>query len=71
VREALLPVAAPAPRWYAHRLNRAAVYRVGAAVAGRLPRALRLRVAQAVAAAAAGPVPAERAVVRATLARVM
>jgi lauroyl/myristoyl acyltransferase len=71
VREALLPEPAVAPRWYAHGLNRAAVYRVGAAVAGVLPRALRLRAAQAVAAAAAGRFPDERAVVRATLARIV
>lgn len=68
--QALLPHLAPAPRWYAHGLNRAAVYRVGAAVAGVLPRALRLRVAQAVAAAMAGQFAAERAVVRQTLTRV-
>jgi KDO2-lipid IV(A) lauroyltransferase len=71
VREALLPVPTSAPRWYAHRLNRAAVYRVGAAVAGLLPRALRLRAAQAVATAAAGRFLAERAVVRATLVRIV
>ena len=69
--EALLPPATSAPRWYAHGLNRAAVYRVGAAVAGLLPRALRLRAAQTVAMAAAGRFPAERAVVRATLARIV
>ena len=71
VSEALLPVASSAPRWYAHGLNHAAVYHVGAAVAGLLPRALRLRVAQAVATAAAGRFPSERAVVRATLARIV
>lgn len=71
VSQALLPHASPAPRWYAHRLNRAAVYRVGAAIAGVLPRALRLRVAQAVAAAAVGRFPDERAVVRQTLARIV
>jgi lauroyl/myristoyl acyltransferase len=72
VREALLPDAPAAPpRWYAHGLNRVAVYRVGAALAGVLPRALRLRAAQAVAAAAAGRFPDERAVVRATLARIV
>jgi phosphatidylinositol dimannoside acyltransferase len=72
VREALLagPTAA-APRWYAHRLNRAAVYRIGAVLAGVLPRALRLRAAQAVATAAAGRFPDERAVVRAALARIV
>jgi phosphatidylinositol dimannoside acyltransferase len=71
VSEALLPVASSAPRWYAHGLNHAAVYHVGAALAGLLPRALRLRVAQAVATAAAGRFPSERAVVRATLARIV
>jgi lauroyl/myristoyl acyltransferase len=71
VREALLSPPAAAPRWYAHGLNRAAVYRVGAAVAGVLPRALRLRAARAVAAAAAGRFPDERAVVRASLARIV
>jgi len=31
--------AAPAPpRWYTHRLNRPAVYRAGAMLAGALPR---------------------------------
>lgn len=71
VREALLPGATAAPRWYAHGLNRGAVYRVGAAVAGVLPRALRLRAAQVVAAAAARRFPDERAVVRQTLTRVV
>lgn len=69
--EALLPGPPAVPRWYAHGLNRAAVYRVGAAVAGVLPRALRLRAAQAVAAATAGRFPDERAVVRTTLARIV
>lgn len=71
VSQALLPGATSSPRWYAHRLNRAAVYRVGAAVAGALPRALRLRAAQAVATTAAGRFPDERAVVRQTLARIV
>jgi len=71
VREALLPGPTAAPRWYAHGLNRGAVYRIGAVVAGVLPRALRLRAAQAVAGAAAGRFPDERAVVRATLARIV
>jgi KDO2-lipid IV(A) lauroyltransferase len=51
-------------------MNRAAVYRVGAVVAGVLPRALRLRFAQAVATLAGNRFPDERAVVRRTLARV-
>lgn len=71
VSQALLPHATPVPRWYAHRLNRAAVYRVGAALARVLPRALRLRAAQAVATATAGRFPDERAAVRQTLARVV
>jgi KDO2-lipid IV(A) lauroyltransferase len=71
VTEALLSGPTPAPRWYAHRLNRAGVYRVSAAVAGMLPRPLRLRAAQAVAAAAGGRFREERAVVRQTLARVL
>lgn len=71
MNEALLPGPTAAPRWYAHGLNRVAFYRVGAAVAGVLPRALRLRAARAVATAAAGRFPDERAVVRATLARIV
>jgi KDO2-lipid IV(A) lauroyltransferase len=70
VSQTLRSEATPAPRWYAHGLNRAAVYRVGALVAGALPRALRLRAAQAVATTAAGRFPDERAVVRTTLARI-
>jgi KDO2-lipid IV(A) lauroyltransferase len=62
--------AAPAPRWYAHRFNRATVYRLGAAVAGTLPRPLRLRMAEALASIAGGRFPAERAVVRQNLARI-
>ena len=69
--EALLPGAAAPPRWYSHGLNRLAVYRVGAAVARVLPRVLRLRAAQAVAAAAAGRFSDEGAAVRATLARIV
>ena len=71
VSEALLRHATPAPRWYVHGLNRPAVYRIGAAVAGVLPRAVRLRAAQAVAAVTAGRFPAERAVVRQMLTRVI
>jgi lauroyl/myristoyl acyltransferase len=71
VSEALLPEATAAPRWYAHGLNRPAVYRIGSILAGLLPRPLRLRVATAVAAMAATRFPDERAVVRATLARVV
>src|SRR5438477_13068827 len=40
---------AAAPRWYAHRFNRAVVYRVATAVASELPRPARLRVAAALA----------------------
>ena len=71
VSEALLPGAAATPRWYAHGLNRVVVYRVGAALARALPRAVRLRAAQAVASAAAARFAAERSVVRATLVRVL
>ena len=71
VSEALLSGPAAAPRWYAHGLNRAAVYHLAAAVAGVLPRALRLRAAHAVGAMAAGRFPDERTVVRATLARIV
>jgi len=59
---------AVAPRWYAHRFNRAGVYRVATAVASALPRPVRLRVAAALAGVAGGRFPAERAVVRRNLA---
>ena len=63
--------AAPAPpRWYTHRLNRPAVYRAGALLTGALPRPVRLALARAVARRAAEWFPAERARVRANLARV-
>lgn len=71
VNEALLSGPAAVPRWYAHGLNRAAVYHVAALVAGALPRALRLHAARAVASVAAGRFPDERTVVRATLARIV
>lgn len=71
VSQTLVSRASPVPRWYAHGLNRSAVYHIGAALAGALPRALRLRAAQAVAAATAGRFAGERAVVRSTLARVV
>jgi lauroyl/myristoyl acyltransferase len=47
------------------------VYRLGAALATALPRALRLRVAETLATAALGRFPAERAVVRRNLARIL
>jgi KDO2-lipid IV(A) lauroyltransferase len=62
---------AAAPRWYAHRFNRAGAYRAAAAVAGALPRPARLRAAAGVAAVAARWFPAERAVVRRNLARIV
>lgn len=62
--------AAP-PRWYAHGLNRVVAYRIGAAVAGALPRGWRLSLAAAVARALAPRFAAERAVVRANLARIV
>jgi len=71
VNEALLSGPAAVPRWYAHGLNRAAVYHVAALVAGALPRALRLHAARAVASVAAGRFPDERTVVRSTLARIV
>jgi len=70
--EALRSVAAaPAsPRWYTHRLNRPAVYRAGAMLAGALPRPARLALACALAHRASGWFPAERARVRANVAHV-
>ena len=62
--------AAPAPRWYTHRLNRPAFYRAGAVLAGALPRPVRLALARGLARRAAEWFPAERARVRANLARV-
>ncbi len=62
--------AAAGPRWYTHGLNRPAVYRAGAMLAGALPRPLRLALARALAGRAADWFPAERARVRANLARV-
>ncbi|OGL01233.1 MAG: hypothetical protein A3E31_05930 [Candidatus Rokubacteria bacterium RIFCSPHIGHO2_12_FULL_73_22] len=64
-----LPVPDIRPRWYAHEWNRAVVYHAGARVLGALPRRARLGLARAVAAAAA--FPAERAAVRANLARIV
>jgi Kdo2-lipid IVA lauroyltransferase/acyltransferase len=62
--------AAAPPRWYTHRLNRPAVYRAGALLTGALPRPVRLALARVVARRAAEWFPAERARVRANLARV-
>src|SRR5205807_7287812 len=62
---------AAAPRWYAHRFNRAVVYRVATAVASALPRSARLRVAAALAGIGSRRFPAERAVVRRNLARIL
>ena len=64
-----LPVSDVPPRWYTHEWNRPVVYRAGARLLGALPRRARLGLARAVAAAA--PFPAERAAVRANLARVV
>ena len=64
-----VPPAAP-PRWYTHRLNRPAVYRAGALLTAALPRAARLALARGLARRAAVWFPAERARVRANLARV-
>ncbi len=57
------------PRWYSHPYNRAAFYRLGAAM-GWLPRRARLAVAQQLGRLAPRFLPAERAVVRKTLALV-
>lgn len=63
--------AAPVPpRWYTHRLNRPAVYRAGAMLAGALPRPARLALARALAHRASGWFPVERARVRANVAHV-
>ena len=62
---------AAAPRWYAHGFNRAAVYRVATLAASVLPRPARLRVAAGVANVASRRFPAERAVVRQNLARIL
>jgi KDO2-lipid IV(A) lauroyltransferase len=59
-----------APRWYTHRLNRPAVYRAGALVAGALPRSLRLALAAALAPRVSAWFPAERQRVGANVARV-
>jgi Kdo2-lipid IVA lauroyltransferase/acyltransferase len=62
---------AAAPRWYAHGFNRAAVYRVATLAASVLPRPARLRVAAGMANVASRRFPAERAVVRRNLARIL
>jgi len=67
---AATPAAATAPRWYAHGLNRPAVYRAGALLAGGLPRSLRLALARTLAPHAVRWFPTERARVSANLARV-
>ncbi|MGH7277853.1 MAG: hypothetical protein ACREJG_04120, partial [Candidatus Rokuibacteriota bacterium] len=50
------------PRWYAHRFNRAGLYRMAAGLARALPRSLRLRAAGALADLLASRFPAERRV---------
>jgi lauroyl/myristoyl acyltransferase len=65
-----LEPAARAPRWYTHRLNRPAVYRAGAVLAGAMPRPARLALARSLARRAAGWFPTERARVRENVARV-
>lgn len=59
------------PRWYSHRLNRLAYYRLARAGAAVLPRTLRLAVARVVARAVSRTLPAERSRVRANLERVL
>ena len=66
----VLQPAAGAPRWYTHRLNRPAVYRAGAVLAGALPRPARLALARSLARRAAGWFPTECARVRENVARV-
>ena len=61
-------VVAP-PRWHSHAYNRADFYRLAAGLA-RLPRPLRLGLARGVGRLAPRFMPAERAAVRRTLARV-
>jgi lauroyl/myristoyl acyltransferase len=61
---------AATPRWYTHRLNRPAVYRAGAMLAGALPRPLRLAMAGALARRVGAWFPAERRRVSANVARV-
>jgi lauroyl/myristoyl acyltransferase len=58
------------PRWYAHPYNRVGLYRL-AAVLGWLPRSARLGVARSVGHLALRLMPAEHAVVRATLTRAL
>ena len=58
------------PRWYAHGLNRAAAYRAAALVSATLPRRARLAIASGLGALVARRLPAERAMVRANLARI-
>ena len=64
-------VAGAAPRWYSHRFNRAAVYRVATLAASVLPRPVRLRVAAGVADIASRRFPTERTVVRRNLTRIL
>ena len=64
------PPAAAGPRWYTHGLNRPALYRAAAVLAGALPRPARLALARALAPRAARWFPAERARVSANVARV-
>ena len=59
------------PRWYAHGLNRASVYRVVAGAARALPRPARLRLAAAVAPRLRSRFAVEWAAVTANMARIM
>jgi lauroyl/myristoyl acyltransferase len=72
----IVPVAsdargAPTPAWYAHGWNRAVFYALGGAVAGALPRPVRLRLAEVLGALGPAAFPAERTAVAANLARVV
>lgn len=60
-----------APRWYAHGWNTPVVYRLGSAVAERLPRQARLQLAAAVASLARVLFPAERRAVRSNVMRIL
>lgn len=63
-------LAPPAPRWYAHRLNRAAVYRATALVAAALPRSTRLGLASVAGRALVRWFPAERAAIARAVERI-
>lgn len=61
---------APRARWHAHPYNRSRYYRLAAAAAPRLPRPVRIWLAERLASLLMARFPAERAAVRRNLARV-